>query len=256
MEQTALEYHCSVSALRRSENRAFVSRPHASARRYLHLPHILSLVSYGPNVVASCQEELLPQVTSWIQALRGPAWAALETPLIYKVNEMLVPYHAKICFMSVYWLPDLDALQTPHPEPVMRILEPKDFQGLYQPEWSDALCADRKELDVLAVGAYEGDRLVGLAGCSADCDAMWQIGVNVLPSHRHHGVGSALTRKLAMETLKRGKVPFYCCAWPNMGSARNAMHSGFRPAWVEATAHNDAFIDLAIAKTMGQNIDV
>ena len=36
--------------------------------------------------------------------------------------------------------------------------------------------------DVLAVGAYDGARLVGLAGCSADCESMWQIGVDVLPS--------------------------------------------------------------------------
>jgi len=35
--------------------------------------------------------------------------------------------------------------------------------------------------------------------------------------------------------LKRGKVPFYCCAWSNVASARNAIKSGFRPAWVEHT---------------------
>ncbi len=30
--------------------------------------------------------------------------------------------------------------------------------------WQIALCARRKELDVLGVGAYDGDRLVGLGG--------------------------------------------------------------------------------------------
>ena len=64
-------------------------------------------------------------------------------------------------------------------------------------------CEDRKELDVLGIGAYDGEKLVGLAGCSADCEAMWQIGVDVLPAYRRQGVASALTSGLAMKILER-----------------------------------------------------
>ena len=110
------------------------------------------------------------------------------------------------------------------------------------PEWSNALCEKRKHLDMLAVGAYDGEMLIGLAGCSADCDTMWQIGVDVLPAYRKKGVASALTSRLALETVSRGKVPFYCCAWSNVASARNAIRSGFRPAWVEMTAKPKEFI--------------
>ena len=76
---------------------------------------------------------------------------------------------------------------------------------------------------MLAVGAYDGARLVGLAGCSADCESMWQIGVDVLPGYRRRGVAAALTSRLAAETLARGKVPFYCAAWSNIKSVRNAV---------------------------------
>ena len=69
----------------------------------------------------------------------------------------------------------------------------------------------------------------------ADFDSMWQIGIDVLPEYRQKGIASALTSRLAIETLARGKVPFYCCAWSNIKSARNAIKSGFRPAWVEMT---------------------
>ena len=34
---------------------------------------------------------------------------------------------------------------------------------------------------MLAVGAYDNGKLIALAGCSADRDAMWQIGIDVLP---------------------------------------------------------------------------
>ena len=65
---------------------------------------------------------------------------------------------------------------------------------------------------------------------------MWQIGIDVLPEYRRHGIASALTARLASEILKMGKVPFYCCAWSNISSVRNTIKSGFRPAWVEHTA--------------------
>jgi predicted GNAT family acetyltransferase len=65
---------------------------------------------------------------------------------------------------------------------------------------------------------------------------MWQIGIDVPPEYRRQGIASALTRRLALAILERGRVPFYCAAWCNLKSVRNAIKSGFRPAWVELTA--------------------
>ena len=145
--------------------------------------------------------------------------------------------------MAEYYLPDPDRLrQRPCPY-AFRLLEKADLEGLYEPEWSNALCRDRKELDVLGVGAYEAGKLIGLAGCSADADRMWQIGVDVLPDYRKQGVGSALTSRLAVEILARGKVPFYCSAWSNIRSVRNAIRSGFLPAWAEMTVKPTAAVD-------------
>ena len=115
------------------------------------------------------------------------------------------------------------------------MLHQEDFPELYPPQWSNALCADRKQLDVLGVGAYDHGKLIGFAACSADCDRMWQIGVDVLPEYRRQGIASSLTSRLALEILQRDKVPFYCCAWSNIRSARNAFKCGFAPAWAEMT---------------------
>ena len=98
---------------------------------------------------------------------------------------------------------------------------------------------------MLAYGAFDGERLVGLAGCSADCEKMWQIGVDVLPEYRKQGIASALTSNLAVGILERGKVPFYCCAWSNIPSAKNAVKSGFVPSWVEMTGKPSDFVDKA-----------
>ena len=64
---------------------------------------------------------------------------------------------------------------------------------------------------------------------------MWQIGVDVLPKYRRQGVASSITSNLAVEILDGGKVPFYCCAWSNLKSVKNALRSGFVPGWVEMT---------------------
>lgn len=85
--------------------------------------------------------------------------------------------------------------------------------------------------------------LIGLAGCSADCETLYQIGVDVLSEYRQKGIASAITSRLAIEILKLGKVPFYCAAWSNIKSVRNAIRCGFRLAWVELTARNSEFVD-------------
>lgn len=72
---------------------------------------------------------------------------------------------------------------------------------------------------------------------------MWQIGVDVLHDYRRQGIAASLTSNLAMEILERGKVPFYCCAWSNVRSARNAIKSGFVPSWVEMTIKPASVVD-------------
>lgn len=93
------------------------------------------------------------------------------------------------------------------------------------------------------MGAFDNGRLMGLAGCSAYCETMYQIGVDVHSKYRQKGIALAITSRLAIEILKLGKVPFYCAAWSNIKSVRNAIRCGFRPAWVELTARACEFVD-------------
>ena len=232
--QSAADLCAAPDDFEKSENVIVLSRARDDARRYLTLPFSCQLVSYGNNAVASVSPEFREIAEAYIN--RYPAEHLFETPNLHVLNEALMEKGQKICFMAEYFLPDLNALRPLDCPFEMRILTPQDFTDLYRPEWSNALCEQRKHLDVLGVGAYDGDMLVGLAGASADCDTMWQIGIDVLPAYRRQGIASALTSRLAMEILDRGKVPFYCAAWCNIRSVRNAIKSGFRPAWVEMTA--------------------
>ena len=245
MAQSAVDLCAEPTDFEKSENVVVTSRVSDGARRYLKLPFSCQLVSYGAGVVASVSPEFREIAENYIN--KYPVEHLFETPHLHVLNEALAAKGQKICFMAEYFLPDVDVLRQRTVEDAcpyeLRILTQEDFADLYLPEWSNALCKDRKHLDVLGVGAYDNGRLVGLAGCSADCDTMWQIGIDVLSEYRRQGIASALTRRLAIEILNRGKVPFYCAAWCNVKSVRNAIKSGFRPAWVEMTAKSCETVD-------------
>ena len=241
MEQSARDLCAHPSDFEKSTPVIVTSRETEEARRYLKLPFSCQLVTYGSNVVASVSPAYREIAAAYLSAY--PPAHAMETPNLHVLNDALHPMGQRICFMAEYFLPDLTLLrELPCPLEI-RLLTPPDFAPLSLPAWSNALCESRRHLDVLAVGAYDGDELVGLAGASADCDSMWQIGIDVLPDYRRRGIASALTAKLALEILKRGKVPFYCAAWCNIPSVRNAIRSGFRPAWAEMTAKSMEFVN-------------
>ena len=241
LKQSAIDYGCEPEDFLAERGKITCSRVHPEARKYLPLPFRLDMTSYGNCIVAQCSEELMPVAAAYMD--KYDVSHAFETPHLQALDQLLEPHGLQVCFMAEYFLPDVDALRLQPCDFELRLLHQSDFADLYKPEWSDALCEKRKELDVLGVGAYDGEKLVGLAGCSADCRDMWQIGVNVLPEYRRRGIASAMTSRLALEILERGKVPFYCAAWCNLKSVRNAIRCGFRPAWVTVTARDKAFVE-------------
>ncbi len=233
LAQSAIDLNCRPDDLLPGKKVVVESVPHPKARAYLKLPFSCNLVSYGGGAVASVAPEVRDMVTAYIE--KYPVEHLFETPNLHVLDDALAPLGLRTCFMAEYFLPDLSALKPLPCKYDLRLLGPADFKGLYLPQWSNALSDKRPHLDILGVGAYDGDTLIGFAGCSTDCDSMWQIGIDVLPAWRRQGIASALTARLALETLERGKVPFYCAAWSNIPSVRNAIKAGFRPAWVELT---------------------
>ena len=240
LTQSAIDCNCSPEDFLLHEHVITRSRPHPQARKYLPLPFACDLVSYGSNLVAQTNGKTETALRTFLDS--HDVAHAFETPAIHALDELLALHHLKTCFMAEYFLPDVEILK-PLPCPYkLKILHREDFQNLYLPQWSNALCEKRKELDILGVGAYDNGKLIGLAGCSADCESMYQIGVDVLPEYRRQGVASSVTSHLALEILKLGKVPFYCAAWCNLRSVGNAIKCGFRPAWVTLTARDTQFV--------------
>ena len=101
--------------------------------------------------------------------------------------------------------------------------------------------------ETLVTIAYVDGVVAGMAGASDDCEMMWQIGINVLPEYRDRGIAAALTNRLAIEILGRGKIPYYGAATSNIASQRVAYRAGFRPAW--ACVYRGRFDDVLTEPT-------
>lgn len=240
MRQSAIDENCNADDFCKNKNIVVASKVNEGARKYLELPFYCNLVSYGNNVVASVNNDIADVAKAYIDKYLYEH--CFETPNMHVLNDELQKRGMRICFMAEYFLPDINVLKPLPCDFDTKVLTSVDFADLYIPQWGNALCEKRKHLDVLGVAAYDGNKLIGLAGCSADCDTMWQIGVDVLPEYRRNGIASALTGRLAIEIIDRGIVPFYCAAWSNIRSVRNAIKSGLRPAWVEMTAKSCQFV--------------
>lgn len=241
MRQSAEDLGCSAEDFLSDHNIVVPFKLGPHAKQYYRLPIGCNFVSYGNNVVAASADELSDIVKEYVG--KFGFYHLFETPNMRWLNRRLEPLGQTVCFMAEYFLPDADRLAKLPCAYETRLLDRSDLEGLYLPEWANALSGDRKHLDVLGVGAYDCGKLIGLAGCSADAEEMWQIGVDVLPEYRKKGIASALTSRLAIEIAERDKVPFYCSAWSNIRSARNAIRSGFIPAWAEMTVKPTAITD-------------
>lgn len=254
MKQLAFDSNCAPEDFLRAENVFTVSKPNENAHKYFHLPVILDIVSFGTNAAVSGDAEIIEEIKP---VVNGTSFYRLfETPKMYALNEALSRKNAKICFMADYFLPDVEKVFSSEVEkklapriPVtIKVLELSEktgdgYENLFRPEWSNALCDAHKERNVLAVGAYDGEKLVALAGASADAKDFWQIGVDCLPEYRRNGIASAITNRIAREIFLRGKIPFYCCAWSNILSVKNALRAGFVPGWVQVTAKPNEMVD-------------
>ncbi len=144
---------------------------------------------------------------------------------------------------SLYYLPDLERIR-PLPSPdgfVYELVNKCDILALYQYEgFHNAIQYDinHPRPDVFVTLAKKDGHIVGMAGASNDCAKMWQIGIDVLPEHRAHGLAAYLVNWLTLETLNRGYVPYYGTASSNIASQRVAHRAGYYPAWVCAYKGN------------------
>jgi len=221
--QLAVDLNCTVDDLNgEKDSFVFVEAGQNSGRRPIpHNDRQFDMLSMGNAIIVSAVPEILAFVKP--QLIGASRDDAFSMPFVHG--------------QSLYYLPDLSQIsQLPPPDGfTYELIEKSDIPPLYQFDgFHNALQYDvnHPRPDVLAALAKHGNQIVGMAGASADCANLWQVGMDVLPEHRHHGLGAYLVNRLALEILNRGYVPYYGTAPSNLASQRVAHRAGYSPAWV------------------------
>ena len=119
--------------------------------------------------------------------------------------------------------------------PVKWFYDTEIMQFYGDERFPNAICDKYKpeRPDKIVVIAYDGDRIMGMAGCSEDAKGWQQIGIDVMPEYRSKGVGTYLVTLLKNKISENGDTPFYGTSVSNYHSWNIALNCGFRPAWVE-----------------------
>ncbi len=231
-ELLSLEFNCSPEDFDRAENVLAISAPKEGGRVYGG--GFFCMATFGGNAVITANELLHPFLREYIKDKRG-FWL-FEQPNVIPIETELNKHGYTLTHSHHLFLPEYDV--TPKGDFEVKWFEGYEQLAPYYGVFHNALCEsyDPSRPDIVAVCAYDtrdNDKIMGMAGCSADTADWYQIGIDVLPEYRGQGVGTYLTALLKNEILSRGKIPFYGTGIANFHSMNIALNCGFRPAWVE-----------------------
>ena len=231
--QLSYEFNCRPEDFAKEENVITKSVLHENRRKFSEKEFFLQMATFGNNAVISADERIHPWLKEWVKDKKG-FWL-FEQHNFFELETKLREYGYKMALTHHMFVPTPELLNI-KTDLKIKWLEQKDLAEYYgKEEFSNALCdrfhPDRP--DVLAIVALDGDKICGMAGCSADTPEMWQIGIDVLPEYRGRGIAKTLVALLRDEAFRRGAIPYYGTSLSNIASWKTAISCGFVPAWIE-----------------------
>lgn len=235
-KQLAIDLNCAASDFDKEENVIVSAAANEGRRMYSEEKYFFLMATLGKNAVISADERLHPFLTEYIKDRSGH-WLFEQEKLVVLNNE-LNKFGYRLCRSHHMNLPKFDVTFTSN-IPVKWFAGREQIEPFYEGNrFPNALCARYIENrpDRLAVCAYDGEKIMGMSGCSEDAPGWFQIGIDVFPEYRGMGIGTYLSLLMKNEIIRRGGIPFYGTAAANIHSQNIAMNCGFRPAWVEIEA--------------------
>ncbi len=235
LRQLAADFCISEANVLDRNHHFTVFTPHPDRRRYLEIaPCILKIAVANGKLLFTGREDVIARCRDLYTDADAP-WF-MEAPNLAKLNGELASFGAQIRYRQPFFTADTArpvdtgnfTIQRYTPETIAAFKGDKRFEDAF------GFCADAP--DMLGVAALKDGEILGMAGASADSPYLWQIGVNVLPEIRGHGVAAMLVSLLRNDVLTSGRLPFYGTSISHLASQRVALNAGFLPAWFELVA--------------------
>lgn len=230
-KQLALDYNCQLSDFEKEEN-IITQNMHLEGRRINDSDEcFLKIITIGCKAIICADQKIRPWIEEKI--LKKSACWLFDYGNLRMIDNKLREFGHEIDQMPHFYLPNPVTCET-KPITIIKWFEKEEiFQFKDDSRFDEAFAFDENYSDVLGVAAYDGDRIMGMAGASEDSKTLYQIGIDVLPEYRGKGIGTNLIALLKQELLKRGKVPFYGTSVSHINSKNVAINAGFFPVWAE-----------------------
>lgn len=228
----ASDYNCSPEDFAKRDN-ILTEPPEIGGRNYCEYNRFFRMVTFGNNCVICADKVLQPYLREFIKSEEGHR--LFEQNSLFLLQEELARYGYKLSGSHHYYLPEKHTDLSGDFQ-IKWLFDKSDFERFYgDKRFPNALCERYSDSrpDRIVVLAYDGENVMGMAGCSEDAPHWLQIGVDVLPEYRGRGVGVFLVNSLKNEIIRRGEIPFYGTAIANIHSQRIALKCGFKPAFTE-----------------------
>ena len=202
------------------------------ARMHVKHDHFFKAVIFMGKAYVMAEKSIHPWITEQLGKVPPEWWCDYKN--LRKLDAELNKYGREIFDTHIYYLP---AEEPTMERPRYRIqwFEGAELEQFREdPRFSTyALSFSPTQPDKLAVAAYDGKEIMGMAGCSEDGAYLWQIGIDVCKDYEGKGLASHLVTLLKQEIIARGKTPYYGTSESHAISRNVAIAGGFLPAWCE-----------------------
>lgn len=232
----SIEFNCTPDVFTGQENILTASALQEGRRRYSEEKYFFHMVTLGGNAVLTADECLHPFLKE-IMKDRPGHWL-FELPNLLPLEQELNRFGYTLTQTHHMFLPSAQA-EPKKTYPVKWFYGKEEISQFYgDARFPNAICTEYlpHRPDKIVVCAYDGEEIMGMAGCSEDAPGWQQIGIDVMTSYRSKGMGTYLVTLLKNKILEEGNIPFYGTSLSNYHSWNIALNSGFRPAWVEIGA--------------------
>ena len=156
----------------------------------------------------------------------------LKNKNTYEIFEFPLVYG-----QSIYYIPDLDRItkQDEIDNLTFKLFDGNTNDIGLSSGFENAITFENgKCISDIAYCAFDGDKVVGVAGADKIFDDIWEVGIEVLPEYRKDGLATILTKNLTLKILEKGIVPIWCASSTNIGSQAVAYRSNYIPLWYES----------------------
>lgn len=215
IKQYLAKLYCCYESDLDTTNTIFSTCPNA-------MPGFMKIMTYRNCTIVCTSAELQSHIKSEMSPKNRDE--IFEHPLVYGETIHYIP---NLDLISEPILPDQFSYELLCESTICKLSNLSGFENSVS--MSESGCVSTQ----IALVARHNGKIIGIAGAGKTSDLLWEVGIDVDPNYRNANLGTNLVRKLTIEILKRGIVPFYSASITNLGSQMVASRSGYEPCWID-----------------------